>query len=88
MDDNSETESYPESTQSVVDAYLKQPTESIKSNPLLYWKRNQGNLPHLTKLALHYLCAPSASVASERLFSTAGNICTELRNHLTPTKVE
>ena len=35
MDDNSETESSPESTQSVVDAYLKQPTESIKSNPLL-----------------------------------------------------
>ena len=36
---------------------------------LLYWKRNQGNLPHLTKLALHYLCAPPASVASERLLA-------------------
>ena len=33
MDDNSETDSSPESTQSVVDAYLKQPTESIKCNP-------------------------------------------------------
>ena len=87
-DENSETESSPESTQSVVDAYLKEATQPRKSDPLSYWKRNQENLPHLTNLAMRYLCAPPASVASERLFSTAGNICTELRNRLSPTKVE
>lgn len=88
MDENCETVSSPESTQSVVDAYLKEPNQPRKSDPLLYWKRNQSNLPHLTNLAKQYLCAPPASVASERLFSTAGNICTELRNRLSPTKVE
>ena len=71
-----------------IDNYLKEPTLSRKSDPLGYWKSNQENLPHLTSLARRYLCAPPASVASERLFSTAANICTDLRNHLTPTKVE
>ena len=88
MDENSETESSPLSTQSVIDNYLKEPTLSRKSDPLAYWKSNQDNLPHLTSLARQYLCAPPASVASERLFSTAANICTDLRNRLTPTKVE
>ena len=88
MDENSEAERSPESTQSVVDTYLKQPTQPRKSDPLLFWKQNQDNLPHLTSLAICYLCAPPASVASERLFSTAGNICTELRNRLSPAKVE
>ena len=83
MDENSETESSPVSTQSVIDNYLKEPTL-----PLLYWKSNQKILPHLASLARHYLCAPPASVASERLFSTAANICTDLRNRLSPTKVE
>ena len=61
---------------------------SRKSDPFSYWKSNQGNLPHLASLARRYLCAPSASVASERLFSSASQICTDLRNRLSPTKVE
>ena len=33
VDENSETESSPESTQSVVDAYLKEPNQPRKSDP-------------------------------------------------------
>jgi len=65
MDENSEAERSPESTQSVADTYLKQPTQPRKSDPLLFWKQNQDNLPHLTSLAICYLCAPPASVTSE-----------------------
>jgi len=50
MDENSVIESSPESTQSVVDVYLKEPNQPRKSEPLLYWKRNQRNLLHLTNL--------------------------------------
>ena len=88
MDENSETETSPVSTQSVVDKYLKEPTQPRKSNPLSYWKSKQDSSPLLTALALCYLCAPPASVASERLFSSASNICTDLRNRLSTTKVE
>ena len=61
---------------------------SRKIDTFSYWKSNQENSPHLTSLARRYLCAPPASVASERLFSTAANICTDMSNHLSPTKVE
>ena len=50
MDENSETENSPLSTQSVIDNYLKEPTLSRKSDPLAYWKSNQDNLPHLTSV--------------------------------------
>ena len=88
MDKNSEKESSLLSTQSVIDNYLKEPTLSRNSDLLAYWKSNQDNLPLLTSLATQYLCAPPASLASERLFSIAANLCTDLRNRLTPTKVE
>ena len=40
-----------ESTQSVIENYLKEPTMSRKSDPFSYWKSNQDNLPHLASLA-------------------------------------
>ena len=85
MDEDSESETLPVSTQSVVDKYLKQPTQPRKSNPLSYRENKQHNSPLLTALAVRYLYAPPANVASERLFT---NICTDLRNHLSTTKVE
>ena len=88
MDTNSEIESSPESTQLVIEKYLKEPTMSRKSDPFSYWKSNQGNLPHLASLARCYLCAPPTSVASGRLFSSASQICTDLHNRLSLAKVE
>ena len=63
---------------------------SLRSNsdPLSYWKSNQENIPHLTSLAKQYLCALPASIASERLFSTAADIYTDFHNHLSATEVE
>lgn len=46
--------------------------------------------PHLRlqQLALKYLCIPPSTVFSERLFSTAGNICDAKRNRLDPDRVK
>ena len=88
MDENSEKGSSLLSTQSVIDNYRKEPALSKISDPLAYWKSNQDKLPHLTRLARKYLCAPPPSVASERLFSIAANLCTDLHNNLTLTNVE
>jgi len=71
MDENTETEISPVSTQCVIEKYPKEATQSQKSDPLSYWKSNQGSSPFLTALAIHYLSPPPASVASERLFSAA-----------------
>ena len=43
---------------------------------------------HLSPLATQFLAPPPGSVASERLFSTAGDVCTDSRNRLLPEKLE
>lgn len=52
------------------------------SGDVLQWWRYQGDLPLLAALAKHYLSIPATSVASERVFSTAGDIVTAQRSLL------
>ncbi|KAK0155232.1 Zinc finger BED domain-containing protein 1 [Merluccius polli] len=53
----------------------------LTDNPLQWWKA-QENLPLLSSLAKKYLCIPATSVASERVFSTAGDIVSAQRSVL------
>ena len=46
---------------------------------LKWWKEMAFNYSILSKLAKHCLCVPATSVASERVFSTAGDIVTAQR---------
>uniref|UniRef100_A0A914LWW3 HAT C-terminal dimerisation domain-containing protein n=1 Tax=Meloidogyne incognita TaxID=6306 RepID=A0A914LWW3_MELIC len=45
--------------------------ESIKSDPLDFWKSNQKKFPLLSEAAQKYFSTPATSVPSEQLFSTA-----------------
>jgi hypothetical protein len=49
-----------------------------------FWNKpvNFGGYPHLQMLAKKYLSAPASSCESERLFSTARFIMSDLRNRL------
>ncbi len=53
----------------------------LRKNPLQWWKEQQ-DLPLLSSLAKRYLCIPATSVASERVFSTAGDIVSTKRSLL------
>lgn len=89
--EESTVEPRPESTTSAsieVQTYLSEPTILRSDNPLLYWKVNQPRLPSLTVTATKFLCAPSTSVESKRLFSTASIIIDERRSRLTAEKAE
>ncbi|XP_067948816.1 E3 SUMO-protein ligase ZBED1-like [Watersipora subatra] len=71
-----------------VTLYTSLPTVAEKdSDPLTWWSQHETSFPCLAKLAKKYLCIQASSVASERLFSTAGNIITARRNSLKPAKV-
>jgi len=54
----------------------------------IWWKENKHRFVLLSQLARHYLLAPPTSVASERLFSVAGDIYDEKRNRLAPERAE
>ena len=53
----------------------------LNGNPLEWW-RAQVDLPLLSDIAKRYLCVPATSVASERVFSTAGDIVSSQRSVL------
>jgi len=60
-----------------IESYLKQPNQPRHSNPIVYWQEKKMFYPVLAQLAAKYLSTPAASVASERLFSTAKHIISD-----------
>lgn len=70
-----------------VDKYLNEPYLSCVNDPLKWWKNKRYIYPNLYALALKRLCIPATSVPCERIFSKAGQICTEKRSRLTSDKV-
>jgi len=72
-----------------VDQYLKEPLIPFhRANSYTWWNDNTQRFPQLSILAWRYLAPPPTSVASECLFSTAGDIYDEKRNHLAPERAE
>lgn len=68
--------------------YKQEPGLPLNSNPLIWWKAHTHQYPLLSKLAKKYLGVPATSVASERVFSTAGDIVTAQRAALSPEHVD
>jgi len=67
-----------------VHAYLQQPNIQRQQCPLTWWKVTQPNYTRVAEVARCYLSAPSTSVASERLFSSDGDIYSDMRTWLAP----
>uniref|UniRef100_A0AAR2K029 BED-type domain-containing protein n=1 Tax=Pygocentrus nattereri TaxID=42514 RepID=A0AAR2K029_PYGNA len=70
-----------------LNSYLQCSPADSESNPLAWWKLHEINFPRVSRLARKYLCIPATSAASERLFSTGGNIVTCQRSALKPATV-
>lgn len=74
--------------QAELDKYMALPLIGRSEDPILWWKTNMASFMPLKKIVLKYLSAPPSSVASERQFSTAGNVCTDTRNRLLPENAD
>lgn len=68
-----------------INMYLNENLQDMTTNPFVYWKTAPYSI--LKTLARKYLSAPSGTVASERLFSTAGLIFSKKRSSLNPEKL-
>jgi hAT family C-terminal dimerisation region len=53
-------------------------------NPLVFWKHQQHNFPHLSVLAKAYLSVSASSVPVEAMFSTSGLILNQKRSSMAP----
>lgn len=68
--------------------YKAEDSIPLEADPLNWWKEHQLNYPLLSNLAKYYLCVPASSVASERVFSTAGDLVTAQRSCLSGGQVD
>ncbi|XP_021375193.1 zinc finger BED domain-containing protein 1-like [Mizuhopecten yessoensis] len=57
-----------------VQNYKAETVPSLDSSPLQWWRLREEKYPLLSKSVRQSLCVPATSVASERVFSTAGDI--------------
>ena len=57
-------------------------------DPLAFWRENEHKYPNIAKLAKKYLCVQATSVASERVFSTAGDVVHAERSRLDQEQVD
>ncbi|XP_057199559.1 E3 SUMO-protein ligase ZBED1-like [Triplophysa rosa] len=67
--------------------YLQEDALDTSADPLMWWRDNETRFPLISKLAKKYMCICATSTASERMFSTAGNIVTPVRCCLKPENV-
>ena len=68
--------------------FKKEPQLHHDENALLWWKTNQERFPIIAKVARQLLCVPVTSVPSERIFSTARLIVSNLRSSLKPDNTD
>eukprot|EP00117_Sycon_ciliatum_P006073 scpid76706/ scgid9762/ Zinc finger BED domain-containing protein 1; Putative Ac-like transposable element; dREF homolog len=71
-----------------IDLFSEEPQIDLEADPLEWWRSNAYRFPNLAQLARRYLGVPGSSVPSERVFSAAGLLVTELRNGLSPAHID
>ncbi|XP_051944619.1 zinc finger BED domain-containing protein 4-like [Hippocampus zosterae] len=70
-----------------VRSYLEEPLFQRSANPLSWWEAKDSLYPHLTHVMTRRLCVVATSVPSERIFSKTGQMLTERRNRINPSKL-
>jgi hypothetical protein len=68
--------------------YLSSSEEHESIDPINWWKDNLIIYPNLSKMAADFLCIPSTSVPSERVFSKGGDLVTKKRNRLSKNTIK
>ncbi|KAL2102146.1 hypothetical protein ACEWY4_001314 [Coilia grayii] len=86
-DEGEAQKSRAEKVEDEIRRYRSRRPAGLQDNPLAWWRENENEYPLLARMAKRYLCVPGTSVASERVFSTAGDIITAKRSCLTPGHV-
>ncbi|GAA6088583.1 zinc finger BED domain-containing protein 1-like [Tachysurus ichikawai] len=71
-----------------VQMYFSESQIDKQEDPLGWWKENEDRFPNLSKMARSFLCIPATSTPSERIFSAAGNICSQKRARLSREHVD
>ena len=68
--------------------YYRKAIFARKEDPIRWWKEHEAKYPVLAKVARKYLGIQATSVASERVFSKAGELISKRRSRLKSKNVD
>ena len=77
----------PCAVKSEIDKYLDE-VVAIEIDPLQWWSTNEKRFPHVARRARQFLGCPATSASAERVFSLAGRLYSDLRQHMTDGTLE
>ena len=77
----------PTTKKSEIDMYLEEVVD-IDIDPLLWWSTNEKRFPHVACMARQFLGCHATSASAERVFSLAGRLYSDLRQHMTDGTLE
>ena len=69
-------------------AYLDSGPAQFSTDPLEWWSDNESRFPNLARMAQQYLGCPATSASAERVFSLAGRLYSDLRQHMADVTLE
>jgi len=67
-----------EMVRSEIQCYCHDMIAGLNDDPLKWWSTREVQYVHLKKIVKKYLYMPATSVRSEEVFSTAGNVLTNI----------
>lgn len=79
---NKDTRNVYETIKQEVYHYSHECVITMDDDPLNWWKDSEAKYKYLSRVAKQLLVVQATSVASERIFSTAGDIVSEKRSRL------
>ena len=62
--------------------FLEETPVPMETDPLEWWGENEYRFPNLRRMAQRYLMVPASSASAERVFSLAGRLYSDLRQHM------
>ncbi|XP_052798722.1 uncharacterized protein LOC128230472 [Mya arenaria] len=71
-----------------VEKYRSEIASPLDTDPQVWWRSHENDYPNLSRLAKHTFHIPATFVASERVFSVAGDVVTATRSRLAPDMVD
>ena len=67
---------------SEAELWLEMEPAPMTTDPLDWWGDNEYRFPNLRRMAQQYLMVPATSASAERVFSLAGRLFSDLRQHM------
>ena len=86
--ERNEPHSVEERVLAEISRFKAEPSMAVTSDPFKWWAGRSSSFPILHEVALSYLFIPGTSVASERVFSSAGDIINKKRCALHPDNAD